>query len=335
MKFTLGLKKFIERARNIHRFVTMEQQRSWKNGIFRPDLLARGFFSQRARLYPLDEYDLSLFLSDWKIEFRISKLNDRIVQTFLSNKLLFHLFLREQFPEGVTAGLIGIVADDNFVSFSRRGRMEDALADAGYLIAKPIAGAGGMSVRRIVSLPHGLGPGMFIVEAGIRQHPYASRIHPHCVNTIRVLTLKDPDTGQQFVAGAAHRFGTQRTGSVDNFSRGGLSALVDIESGILSAAKSNPGFYPRDRHPRHCDSGAAIEGVSVPYWGQAKDLCIKVATAIPGMVHVGWDVAITAGGPVIVEGNARIANPNLIQAHRPLLTDPRVRRFYEFHGVLP
>jgi short-subunit dehydrogenase involved in D-alanine esterification of teichoic acids len=111
--------------------------------------------------------------------------------------------------------------------------------------------------------------------------------------------------------------------------------LVDIETGILSAAKSNPGFYPCDRHPRHCDSGAAIEGVSVPYWEQAMDLCVKVATAIPGMVHVGWDVAITADGPVIVEGNARLANPNLIQAHRPLLTNPRIRRFYEFHGVLP
>jgi hypothetical protein len=161
--------------------------------------------------------------------------------------------------------LIGIVANDTFVSFSRHGRMEDALADAGFLIAKPIAGAGGTSVRRIVSLPHGIGPGMFIVESGIRQHPYASSIHPNCVNTIRVLTLKDPDTGQQFVAGAAHRFGTQLTGSVDNFSRGGLSALVDIETGILSAAKSNPGFYQCDRYPRHCDSGAAIEGVSVPY----------------------------------------------------------------------
>jgi hypothetical protein len=313
----------------------MERQRSWKNGIFRPDLLARGFFSQRAQLYPLDEYDLSLFLNDWKIEFQIGKLNDPSVQEFLSNKLLFHLILRERFPEGVTPGLIGIVADDTFVSFSRHGRLEDALADAGFLIAKPIAGAGGKSVCRIVSLPHGFGPGMFIVESGIRQHPYASSIHPHCVNTIRVLTLKDPDTGQHFVAGAAHRFGTQRTGCVDNFSRGGLSALVDIETGTLSAAKSNPGFYPCDRHPRHFDSGVAIGGVSVPYWEQAKDLCIKVATSIPGMVHVGWDVAITADGPVIVEGNARIANPNLIQAHRPLVTDPRIRRFYEFHGVLP
>lgn len=330
-----GIKQCFKLARKINRFLMMERQRSWKYGIFRPDLLARGFFSQRARLYPLDEYDLSLFLSDWKIEFQIDKLNDPAGQEFLSNKLLFHLILREQFPEGITAGLIGIVADDNFVSFSRHGRLENALADAGFLIAKPIAGAGGKSVRRIASLPHGLGPGMFLVESGIRQHPYASSIHPHCVNTIRVLTLKDPETGRHFVAGAAHRFGTQRTGCVDNFSFGGLSALVDIETGILSAAKSNPGFYQCNRHPRHCDSGAAIEGVSVPYWEQAKDWCLKVAAAIPGIVHVGWDVAITADGPVIVEGNARIANPNLIQAHRPLLTNPRVRRFYEFHHVLP
>jgi hypothetical protein len=129
MNLNFGLKKFIELARNFIRFAEMEQQRSWKNGIVRPDLLARGFFSQRARLYPLDEYDLSLFLNDWKIEFQIGKLNDPTVQEFLSNKLLFHLFLREQFPEGVTAGLIGIVFDDTFVLL-RHGRMEDGLADA-------------------------------------------------------------------------------------------------------------------------------------------------------------------------------------------------------------
>jgi len=214
---SLGLKQIFQLARNFKRFVAMEQQRSWKNGIFRPDLLPRIFLATSSAL-PLDEYDLSLFSDDWKIEFQISKLNGARRPSVSLKQAPVSLFLREQFPEGVTAGLIGIVVDDNFVSFSSLRRMKDALADAGFLIAKPIAGAGGKSVHRIVSLPHGLGRGMFVVESGIRQHLYASSIHPHCVNTIRVLTLKDPDTGQHFVAGAAHRFGTQRTGCVDNFS---------------------------------------------------------------------------------------------------------------------
>ena len=335
MNDILGLKKYLNYARKLNSFLSMDRQRSWKYGICRPDLLARGFLSQRARLYPFDQYDYSLFLNDWKIEFHLYKLHDHIVQSFISNKLLFHLFLKEQLPEGVTAGLVGIVVKNTFLSFSKFVRMEEALTEAGFLIAKPISGAGGKFVRRIDTLPHDFGMDGFLIETGIRPHPYASAINPNSVNTIRVLTLKDPDTGKPFVAGAAHRFGTHRTGCVDNFSRGGLCALVDVETGTLSAAKSNPGLYPSDRHPRHCDSGAAIEGVTVPYWEEAKELCLKVASIIPGLLHVGWDVAITGNGPVIVEGNARTANPNIIQAHRPLLVNPRVRRFYEFHGILP
>ncbi len=86
MNRNFGVKQDLALPRKFKPFLAMERQRSWKHGIFRPYHLDRGFFSQRARLYPLDEYGLSLFLNDWKIEFRIGELNDPTVQEFLSKR---------------------------------------------------------------------------------------------------------------------------------------------------------------------------------------------------------------------------------------------------------
>ena len=57
--------------------------------------------------------------------------------------------------------------------------------------------------------------------------------------------------------------------------------------------------------------------------------------ALPESVYVGWDVAITDQGPVVIEANA---NPHvdLLQCHGPFLAnDPRVLNFYYQRGAVP
>jgi hypothetical protein len=44
-------------------------------------------------------------------------------------------------------------------------------------------------------------------------------------------------------------------------------------------------------------------------------------------------VVVARDGPVLIEGNNH-SDVNLIQAHRPLLANARVRAFYERHGIL-
>jgi hypothetical protein len=44
-------------------------------------------------------------------------------------------------------------------------------------------------------------------------------------------------------------------------------------------------------------------------------------------------VVVARDGPVLIEGNNK-SDVNLIQAHRPLLANARVRAFYERHGLL-
>lgn len=171
-----------------------------------------------------------------------------------------------------------------------------------------------------------------IVTEYCEQAAYLEEIYPGSPNTLRVLVV-DPEGAEAFVPIAAQRLGTSRTGGLDNFTRGGLSAEVDVESGELG-----PGVEYREEgavasHERHPDTGARIAGAAVPSWDAIRDRLLEITASFPGLRYVGWDVLATGPGEfVLVEGNS-YPDPDVLQVHRPLLADPRVRQFYRDNGV--
>lgn len=317
------------RARHLARLGRMEA--AFPRRSFNPALWRDGFFSQRAELYPFDRFERRWFLTDWEIETRLGRVNDERVIPLLDDKLLFHLLVASE-PAVAAPDPVGLVANGRFHSFGRHASLGAAFEAHERIVCKPSHGAGGAGVSILRPGDAPPGRGLFLMESFVAQHAYAAAIFPGSLNTIRVVTLAD-DEGA-FVAGAAHRFGCAASAPVDNFKRGGVSALVDLGTGRLSAGRSNPGRHATHVHPVHPDTGAAIEGVAVPMWPEVLDLALALAGLVPGLRHVGWDLCVTAQGPRVVEGNARLANPNLIQAHRPMLLEPRVRAFMRRHNVL-
>ena len=56
---------------------------------------------------------------------------------------------------------------------------------------------------------------------------------------------------------------------------------------------------------------------------------LRAARSLPTNRYIGWDVIVDEGGtPIILEGNAR-PGLDVNQVERGLLSDPKVRRFYE------
>ena len=55
-----------------------------------------------------------------------------------------------------------------------------------------------------------------------------------------------------------------------------------------------------DTHPV---TGKAFEGFQIPYWEEILKLTEKALRKVDGINYVGWDIAITGKGPIIVEGN--------------------------------
>ena len=65
------------------------------------------------------------------------------------------------------------------------------------------------------------------------------------------------------------------------------------------------------RNEKHPITGDIFEGYQLPYWKEVIELVKTSHKAIIGLQSIGWDVAITPSGPVLIEGNDNweIANP--------------------------
>jgi hypothetical protein len=300
----------------------------------RPGLLKRGFFSSRVALYPFDHYDHRWFLNDWAVENRLRSINPPDVSAQLGNKLFFHLLLRELGFAGKAAPLIGMLNDGQLTSFSSYRSVAEAIEAHGGVVVKPVSGFGGRHVRLLGRGDELPAVGNFIVEGVLRQHAYAAAIFPGSVNTIRVFTLRASAGEEPFIAGAAHRFGVSQSAPVDNFSKGGVATLVDLETGRLSVAKSKSKFHVHNIHVKHPDTGVVFEGTVVPRWEEVKAFALQLAGAVPGLKLAGWDVCVTAEGPRLIEGNGGVPNPDLIQSQYPILLNPQTRRFFLQHGVI-
>jgi hypothetical protein len=90
---------------------------------------------------------------------------------------------------------------------------------------------------------------------------------------------------------------------VDNAHAGGIAAAVDVATGVLGPA-SDLGISARlgwlDHHPT---TGARITGMKLPYWDSLRSLVTRAHSTVRGAVVLGWDVAITPDGPLLIEAN--------------------------------
>lgn len=140
----------------------------------------------------------------------------------------------------------------------------------------------------------------YIVTEFIVMHPVIAEIYPNSVNTIRVIVFKKdgitPEIGNAYM-----RIGSLKSGYVDNTAAGGMLAKIDVESGRFGDGQSleNGRVVPCPVHP---DTGVLIEGI-VPNWELAKRKVLEIATDLPQLEYLGFDLAITAEGIKLPEIN--------------------------------
>lgn len=93
-----------------------------------------------------------------------------------------------------------------------------------------------------------------------------------------------------------------REGSfVDNMSAGGLFTKLSMDGRITHPCYSAQGFGSIYTH--HPDTNLPFIGIQVPMIDKVKELAIRMAEKNADARYVGWDIAITPNGPVVIEGN--------------------------------
>lgn len=134
----------------------------------------------------------------------------------------------------------------------------------------------------------------FIFEKQLVQEPILSKFNPDTVNTIRVMTFKDK------VISAAVRFGCKGA-FVDNTAKGGVAVSLDIETGKLESYGMRE--YDLKQYTEHPDTHLKFYNTIVPQWQAVKDVVEKTLKFLPYYKSVGFDVATTNDGPVIIKIN--------------------------------
>ena len=139
----------------------------------------------------------------------------------------------------------------------------------------------------------------YLIEEVVKQHPIMDTLSASSVNTIRIITILN-DENVTLVAGCVRM---SRNGNVvDNFNSGGLSCIVNINTGKIVT----DGYDKfRSTFKKHPDTGTIINGFEVPMWDDVVNLVVEAAKVVPQIRYVGWDVAISNKyGPLLIEGNS-------------------------------
>ena len=195
----------------------------------------------------------------------------------------------------------------DFISLKEVNKKEfkQFLKNKEIVIAKPIDGEGGHGIRKIVVSEHLntnklfdelVENSQFLVEDFVYQHQKMNKLYPKAVNTLRMFTFYHGGTST--FLHALLKIGNG--GVVDNFSSGGMYTFLDENGKVLiPAIDQEDNIY--FEHPLTKEK---IVGFEVPFFEEAKQLVKDASKVVKEIGYVGWDVAITDEGPVLIEGNS-------------------------------
>jgi hypothetical protein len=82
------------------------------------------------------------------------------------------------------------------------------------------------------------------------------------------------------------------------------AAAIDLPTGRLQAMTGDKPECLSQWHERHPVTGVPVAGRIVPDWAAVAALAERAHRVTRDRVLVGWDIAITPSGPLLLEGNS-------------------------------
>lgn len=275
---------------------------------------------QEFEFYNLNRNQRKTYLTRGKNNQIIKKFNDKSKFYLIDNKFEFY----KGYKEFIKRDWI-LIDGKNFDEF------EKFLETNKTAIVKPVDGEGGKGVAKIECKNLDENKKTYedlvknkqnIVEQCIKQHKELNELYESSVNSLRMFTFYKE--GTVYFLQAILKIGNG--GIVDNFSSGGMYAYVDENGYVYTEAIDRADNI----FPEHPISKHKIVGFKVPMFEGAVDLVKEAAKVIPEVRYVGWDVAISEEGPIIIEGNCF---PGVFQA-KPSLTKDKVGLVPKYNEVM-
>lgn len=257
----------------------------------------------------------------------------------LRDKYIFSCYLESALGNGVVPKTLGVLEDGCVEEFETKKKvsLEDFISNHPRFFCKLIDGECADSVLLIQSsegkiwngqdeislgkIKKAVSGGRYILQNVVEQHELVNKINPSCINTIRIITIRGK-SGAINVFAASMRIGVSKDSFVDNRAAGGMAVGITEEGKLKKYGFQHVEFGGKSE--KHPVTGTVFEGYQLPYWNEVVDLVTKAHGCFRGIQSIGWDVAITPIGPILIEGNDNWEVPNPQDSHGGLK-----KRWYE------
>lgn len=170
----------------------------------------------------------------------------------------------------------------------------------------------------------------YLIQERLVNTPELADLAQGALATVRMVTAIN-EQGVAEPIRAVFRMPSRKDSIVDNYHAGGIAAAIDLDTGVLGPA-TDMGLAPSvgwvDQHPV---SGAQIKGRTMPQWPEMLAFILKAHNLFADRAIIGWDVALTDRGLVIVEGNAASDTDIIQRCHQAPLSETRYPDLMHWH----
>ena len=150
--------------------------------------------------------------------------------------------------------------------------------------------------------------GPHIVEERVIQGEKTAELNASSVNTVRVITLNT----KKGISVLYTFMKVGRAGSfVDNGGSGGILVGIDRETGVMNT----DGYDELDKcYAEHPDNKTVFRGFQLPEWDKMLSICKEMSASIPDVRMIGWDMAYSNKGWLVIEGNgmSQLIGPQIV-----------------------
>lgn len=266
------------------------------------------------------------------------------VRGVVGNKFLFSALIRQLGFRGTetqavvaTSGRFGAT-----VTLTSAQALERFLRDeARYpLFGKPLAASGSLgsvliegleSARIVLGNGRRLGVdavcheiladsgGGYLLQSALRQHGALNDAIGPVTGTVRLVTIRDRAQPRPFYA--VWKIPAPGAMSDNAWQDGAMLAPVDIGTGVVGEVWRGRGLEAR-KVETHPETGRVLRGLSLPFWDEACRMAAEAHALFPAFGVIGWDVALTEEGPLLVECNDNPFHTLYQLAHRRGIRNP-------------
>jgi hypothetical protein len=153
----------------------------------------------------------------------------------------------------------------------------------------------------------------YLVQPRLVNHPDIADLATESLIVIRVITCLDAAGAPQVTHGMLRVIGKLERSWNDGTE---YAAPIYLQTGRMGAMTGDKLAGVLDWHDRHPLTGAPVSGRLLTAWPDVQAAAIKAHAAFTDRILLGWDIAVTPDGIVIVEGNAMPDVAFLQRVHR-------------------